>query len=611
MKLQEPLSFQNVNITGGFWADKQKTNRDVTIYAVRDRFRETGRFDAFACNWTVDSTIPKPHYFWDSDVAKWMEAVCYIISKSPDVRLLSEVDGLIDLIEKNQGEDGYFNIYHTVVEPENRFRYRSHHELYCLGHLIEAAVAYYNATGNGRFIDILDRYIDLVIKTFMQEGSADFHTPGHEEIELALFKLYRVRKDPKYAELAMFFINERGKHNEESARPDLFYPIQSQSDLPVRVRKTAEGHAVRACYLYSAMADAAAELQDEELKEVCDSIFRDITRRKMYITGGIGSTYKGESFTAQFDLPNDTAYNETCAAIGLAFFAERMKRLELNSEFADLTEREMYNGILSGLSLDGTSFFYENPLEINLKDRSRHKSAKKGDRLPIVSRQKIFDVSCCPPNLARFIASIGNTVFSQDQDTVYVHQFMESEAQFDGVQIKMETKYPENGKIYLHASGLNGKKLGIRIPGWCEEYHFSGSYSTSCGYALFTPAGDELALDIDFVMKPHFIYADPSVRADAGKMALSYGPVIYCLEGEDNAFDLHNVIIDRSIEPQIVFNETFGMNTIRCTGKILDATENLYNIAGTEHYSDVEVKLIPYYVFANRGESDMQVWFRA
>lgn len=612
MKKTQAVSFGNVDITGGFWEAKQKMNREVTLYSVRDRFTDTGRFEAFRFNWMPekDDEIPRPHFFWDSDVAKWLESACYIIRKHPDDELLAEVDDVIDLIEKNQQEDGYFNIYHTVVEPEMKFSNRDHHELYCLGHLIEAAVAYLDATGSSRFIDILDKYIDLVIRRFTVDRDVPFSTPGHEEIELALIKLYRAKKDKKYLDLARFFINERGQTDEY--RPDWAKASYYQSHAPVREQFTAEGHSVRACYLYSGMADLANETEEEELFNVCKKLFENISQKRMYITGGVGASHHGEAFTVDYDLPNDTAYTETCASIALYFFANRMKDLELNSVYADVAEKAMYNGIIAGVSLDGRSFFYENPLEINVSDHYRNVSVEADDRLPITQRLEVFGCSCCPPNLTRFIASIGDSVFSKSDNAIIMHQFMPLTADIDQVSVSVETNYPNDGKIDISLAGGKGKKFYIRIPGWCRNCNINSPFERVNGYAEIDITEDLFDISVDFDIVPDFMLANPGIRHDAGKAALICGPLVYCMEKKDNDFDLFDVMIDTSEPPVAEFSEKYGCSVITAKGFISDkeSFSALYGLKKEFGKIPVEAKFIPYHAFANEGETDMAVWFR-
>ncbi len=603
----EPVSFSDVHIYDGFWANRMKCNEEVTVYAVRDRFKETGRFEAFKFNWREGSSVPKPHYFWDSDVAKWIESVAFILTNKQNDELKADVEELIDLIEKNQCNDGYFNIYHTVVAPELRFKNRDNHELYCLGHLIEAAVAYYNATKSERLLDITDKYIDLVINVFCVEKSAEFVTPGHEEIELALIKLFRLRKNKKYLELALFFLNERGKQEEQTA--SWYNTSYNQGHVPVRNQTDARGHCVRACYLYSAMADAVKETGDEQLLNACKSLFDDIVTKKMYISGGIGSSHHGEAFTLAYDLPNDTAYSETCAAISLMMFADRMKDIDFDSKYADIVEREIYNGIISGVSLDGKAFFYENPLEINLSDRNKHISVlNAGEHFPITQRQEVFGCSCCPPNLTRFTASIADHIFSYRDDAFCIHQFMSCDTEINGVKIKMSTNYPADGNIKIGVTGASGKKLYIRIPSWCKEYSINSEYTVYNGYAVVDIKDENIELDISFNMEVRFFAASPFVRADSGKIAVMYGPVLYCMESTDNKFNHSEIALLTDSEAKVLFSDYFDCNIIEIKAKRVIGKNALYYDISDMETEDISVTLIPYYGFANRGESNMAVW---
>ncbi|MCQ2463186.1 MAG: glycoside hydrolase family 127 protein [Clostridia bacterium] len=597
-----PVSFTDIDITGGYWAKKQQLNRETTIHSVYNRFADTGRIKAFEFTWKEGSDEERPHFFWDSDVAKWMESAAYIIMKNPDEKLSSQLEQLIDLIEKNQLEDGYFNIFHTIVEPENRFKNRDHHELYCLGHLIEAAVAYKMSTDSDRFINILDKYIDLVIKEFVTDKTAAFVTPGHEEIELALIKLYRITKNKKYLDLAMFFIDERGKHNEHDIE---WCKINyNQSHLPVREQTEAFGHCVRACYLYSAMADAAKETGDQKLLEACRSLFDDIFYKKMYITGGIGSSNRGEAFTVPYDMPNDTAYNETCASIAFYMFANRMKDIELNSKYADAAELALYNGFISGLSLDGKSFFYENPLEINLVDRTRHTSVNEGDRLHITGRLEVFGCSCCPPNVTRYIATVADSVLSYDENGFYIHQFMPVKASVNGAEIKIDTEYPENGRIHIEIKNAAGKALYVRVPWW------SKAEKGENGYKCYEITENVFSADIDFDASPKFFVCSPKVRANAGKAALLKGPVVYCMEGVDNKFDLFDFVADTAAEIKEGYNAELDCTVLTVKGTVSEKTDALYFPDGEEKRIPAKAVFIPYAAFANRGETDMAVWVR-
>ncbi len=609
MKGFNAVSFRKVKITDGFWKNKMELNENTTVYAVRDRFEDTGRFEAFKFNWTEGSDIPRPHIFWDSDVAKWMESVAFILEKKDVPELRAQVEELIALMERNQQEDGYFNIAHTVVHPELKFKIRDNHELYCLGHFIEAAVAWKNATGCDRLIAVVDKYVDLVIKTFVQEKTAEFTTPGHEEIELALIKLYRLTKNEKYLKLAMFFIDERG--TKEEYVPDWCNPSYNQSHLPVREQKEAVGHSVRACYLYSAMADAVKETGDERLLEACKAIFDDIAAKKMYISGGIGSSRHGEAFTLAYDIPNDSAYSETCAAIALSMFADRMKDVELDSKYADVVERTIYNGILSGVSLDGKAFFYVNPLEINLSDRVRHISMTRADdSLPITRRQEVFSCSCCPPNITRFLSSIGDKIFSENDEAYAVHQYIPCEAEIGDAVLKLETAYPHNGKVKISVSGAKGKNLLLRIPGWCRDFSATQKYETVSGYAKISVLSDDFSVELDFVMKPVLYQASSAVRADAGKYAVMRGPVLYCFEEYDNPGIKHySLRLDGNcFEADCEFDSFFDCNTLSIKAVCVKQSDNLYDAVGNQEEEAVRIRMIPYFGFANREESDMAVW---
>ena len=608
MEKRTAVSYRNINITGGFWKDRQALNRNTTIYAVEDRFADTGRFEAFNFDYTPGSDKPKPHFFWDSDIAKWLESAAYILAKTPDKRLQARVDEVVENVQKHQDPNGYFNIYHTVVEPENRFRLMDHHELYCLGHLLEAAVALKEAVGDTRLLDCMSRYVDYVARVFVEEKSAAFKVPGHEEIELALYRAYRCTGDEKYRRLADHFINARGY----DARSIGGWCLDNycQNHMPVREQTEAMGHCVRACYLYAGMADAARYMDDPEMLDACRALFDDITLRKMYITGGIGSTHCGEAFTVPYDLPNDTAYTETCAAIALAMFANRMKDLELDAKYADTAELAMYNGILSGISLDGVGFFYENPLELNLSDRTRHTTVRDpGERLPITRRKEVFDCSCCPPNVTRFIASIGDYAYSADGDAVYVHQYFESEAVFDGVTLKADTAYPADGRVVLTLKGAKGKTLYARVPGWCRRFDADKPCCIKNGYAAFTVGQDDETFTLQFDMPVVTVCADPRVRANAGKVAVMRGPVVYCLEALDVSAPLADIRLPHDAAFSLKAGE-FGLPSITteavCTREF--SVKSLYMPLSDVKAATVPVTLIPYYAFANRAECDMRVW---
>ncbi len=594
------LDFKLTNITGGFWKEMQEKNQAVTIDAVYKRFKETGRFEAMKCNWK-EGMGNKPHIFWDSDVAKWIEGAAYVLAKHDDAKLSEKVEEIINDIESNQWEDGYFNVYYTVVEPKNRFKFRANHELYCAGHLIESAVAYYECTGKDRFLKIMMKYADLIYKVFVKEKSADFVTPGHQEIELALIRLYRCVKNKKYLDLCKFFIDNRG-NNDKDTNFENMNDKYAQNDIPARELKSADGHAVRAMYYYAAMADLAKETNDKQLFEVCKILYEDVTERKMCITGGIGSTYTGEAFTVPYDLPNMTVYNETCASIGLAIFADKMLENEIDSRYADIIERVLYNGIISGISLDGKSFFYENPLEISLKSQNRNVSTIIKDRLPITKRQEVFECSCCPPNINRVFASVEKYIYDMKDDVFYVNQYMDSIYDDGKHRIVQKTNYPFDRVVKINCTEI--EHIAIRIPNWCDEFYINVAYELKNGYAYIrNPQNIELKL----IMKPKFYMANTEVDDCANKVALLYGPMVYCVERIDNPINLHSIYIDIKTDFEIKYCEEYGVLTVNTKGFRRISSNKLYEEL-TEEYEKIGIKFIPYYAFANRDESDMLVW---
>ena len=599
------IDHRNVRITGGFWKKKMDLNRRVTMNAVYDRFHESGRIDAFRCDWK-EGMPNRPHIFWDSDVAKWMEGAAYILETDDNPALEEKVEQLVDWIEANQHEDGYFNIYYTVVEPDKRWTDRNCHELYCAGHLMEAACAYYNATGRDRFLNCMKKYADYIAKVFMEEHSAAFKTPGHEEIELALYKMYKTTGEEKYFDLMKYFLETRGQPDNNEAQ--IFQAAHyAQSHAPIRDQHEAFGHSVRAMYLYSGMADLANETGDEALLAACRDLFDDTTRRKMYVTGGIGSTNIGEAFTIPYDLPNARAYTETCASIGLMFFANRMFRADpvKSSKYADVVELEMYNGALSGLSLDGEKFFYENPLEINLTERHRITATNDREHFPITERVRIFGCSCCPPNLNRLLPALGDYFYGWDEaeGAVYVNQFGQSEFSLGDAHVTVETDYPLTGRVHVKAD----VPVYMRVPGWCRgNFRADAPHVTANGYARFD-AGE---FTIVYEMKPVLISANVSVTPNLGKAALKRGPVVYCAEGVDNGGDVHSLYFDRSTvrNADVEYSDFFSAPVITLPGfRIRNSSDDLYGPLD-EVYEFVKIRMIPYAAFANRGETNMLVW---
>ena len=585
----------------GFWKQKQELVRNVTVHAVYNRFSDTGRFEAFK----GDTSRFTPHIFWDSDVAKWVEGVAYLTMEKREPELEAIVDELVCDIEKMQDENGYFNIFYTVVEPENRFKYRGCHELYCAGHLMEAAVAYYNATGKKKLLDLMCKYADYIEKRFVIDKDTGFVTPGHEEIELALVRLYECTGEERYLKLSEFFVNQRGMHLEDGVA-DWSEHMYCQAHMPVREQRTAEGHAVRAVYLYCAMADLALKTGDIRLKKACEDIFDNIAEKRMYITGGIGSSQEGEAFTVDYDLPNEISYTESCAALGLALFANRMLLLDPDSKYADVVERAVYNGFMSSISLDGKSFFYTNPLEIIPIHHTRDVSvAGKSRWLPIMSRQEVFDCSCCPPNIVRFIPSIANLAYTKNEDTLFIHQYMDSVSDIEiggkKVRVTQKTAYPVDGKVQILVEG-GDINIAVRIPDWCDSY----KGETKKGYA-YLELKENSPVELDFKMEPVFIEADPRVLDNCGKYAVQRGPVVYCMEGVDNGEGLRDIRLDSKCEFTVEDSKEFLAPTLKIKAYRKEKSPTLYR-KKTDNYVETEATLIPYFAFANRGETEMQIW---
>lgn len=589
--------------------------------------------------------------FQDTDVAKWLEAVAYVLEISPDKDLERLADETIQLIGKAQCEDGYLNTYFTIKAPKLRWtNLKEGHELYTAGHMIEAAVAYYEATGKKAFLHIVERFADLICRVFGPEEGKCHGYPGHQEIELALIRLYRVTGREDYRRLAKYFIDQRGvgenyflAEEKEDGYSRIFpefagYDTKySQSHLPVREQRTAEGHAVRAVYMYCAMADLAGLYQDEGLMRACRTLWEDMVRRRMYITGSIGSSGILERFTTDYDLPNNCNYSETCASIGLALFGKRMAQLTRDASYMDAAERALYNTVLSGIAQDGKSFFYVNPLEVwpdNCMERTSKEHVK-----PV--RQTWFGVACCPPNIARTLASMGQYIYFTDGDTLYVNLYIsnraESELTGGRVRIEMESDLTNSGHVEIRAvrdGGAQSYSLALRIPDYAKTYTIrrdgraaaealEGQISLASdgiriekGYLYIEGIREkETALAIDFQVLPQFVRANPKVREDAGKAALVKGPLVYCLEETDNGGNLPAVFIDTRQKPEERYEEDLlgGVTTISFKGKRLTEDEwqdgALY--AGRKNrFEDVELRAVPYHCWNNREPGEMLVWMK-
>lgn len=615
------VGYDRTKITGGFWNTQQKLVRDVTIDAVYDRFDETGRFASLKGDWKEGMPF-KPHIFWDSDITKWMEGVAYYLQKKRDAALEDKMDMLVDRMEKLQAEDGYLNTYFITVEPEARFTRRLDHELYCAGHLVEGALAYYNATGKRKMLDMAIRYIDYIDQVFRIEHSAAFDTPGHQEIELALVKLYQFTGEDRYKKLAEYFMDNRGCSQKDRENTDCDQTA-FQSHLPVREQKTAEGHSVRLLYQCCGMADLALLNQEDEMAKACETLFENIVEKRMHITGGVGTTYRAESFTFDYHLPELTTYNETCASIALAMFCRRMWLIDADRKYADYAELALYNTMLSGMSLSGDRFFYENPLAANPKRNEFNQTRKEDiqEHLPILERVKVFDCSCCPPNLIRTIGSIGDYMYSVSEDTLYVHCYMDGEAQLQTqnqeIKLCQKTNYPYEGKIELQTKAEGSYTIALRIPSWCSSYRLAINGEVLCpslekGYAYLSrtwQANDRIVLELDMAVA--LVEANPRVPNLCGRVAVTRGPLVYCAEGIDNpAFSLRDVRIENTSDFQVSMETIFGRTMPMLYGQtiIRKDFQELYRLCGQDR-EHVTLKLIPYFAWANRGVTEMNVWF--
>lgn len=600
------LAFGNIIVKDGFWWFYSNLNRRVTVKAIYNRFKETGRFDAIRCNWH-EGEPNKPHIFWDSDVVKWIEGAAYLIQMQPEPELEKLIDEMVDIIAENQRKDGYFNSYYLSVDPSKIFTDRGHHELYCTGHAIEAAIAYHQATGKDKLLNCVLKNIDMIHRVFVEKQSAAFCTPGHEEIEHALLKLYEYLGDEKHLALARFFINQRGTNEKDEhfvREHTLISPFHkalelTQSNLPVREISEAVGHGVRSGYLYTAMAMLARIDNDKELQDACHRVFNDITNYKMSITGGVGADHDLERFSYRYDIPNSDTYNETCAAVAHAMFASAMQEIESNSCYGDRIERICYNGFLSGVSLSGDKFFYTNPLEIDRKKYAR------STYQPICERQKLFETSCCPPNVLRTLATISKYAYTVDGDRVYCNQFMESEAKLqiggEDAIITQSTDYPKSGRITFKYSG-KPVTLFIRIPDWCIEYEGK----TETGFARFELTdGDCVTLDLP--MEVHFIEANPCVQDDSGRYAVQRGPIVYCMEGIDNGENLRDITLLENSQISIACEDNIPAPVIYIGAERRPLTESLYSIKSNKRIP-FTARLIPYFSFSNREPTDMIVW---
>jgi len=602
----KPLPFTAVRLNDSFWAPRLQTTRAVTLPYNFEKCEDTGRISNFAKAGGLAEGEFEGIYFNDSDVYKVLEAAAYALSAEPDRSLERYVDDLIAKMAAAQRSDGYLNTFYTLNGLDKSWsNLKDMHELYCGGHMIEAAVAHHQATGKRTLLDVAIRFADLIDSIFGPGKRSG--VPGHEEIELALVKLYHTTGEERYLKLAQFFIDERGRTERRKV-----YGDYCQDHMPVREQTEIVGHAVRAMYLYCGMADVAAVTGDEGYIAAMERIWNDVVKRKMYITGGIGPSAHNEGFTVAYDLPNDSAYAETCAAIGMVLWNHRLNLLHADAKYVDVLERVLYNGMLSGVSLSGNRFFYTNPL------------GSKGNR----HRKEWFGCSCCPVNVVRFLSSLAGYVYAHRADTIYVNLFAAGSATIPlengAVSLVQDTRYPWDGRVAIgvkpHAeSGEQDFTLAVRFPGWCrssritingEEWSDGDSFHK--GYLIFRRTwreGDEVLIDLQMPVRR--VKAHPDVAANRGRTALMRGPLVYCLEGVDNGGEVRNLVLS----PDAILRAEFrpgllgGVTVIKGEAFAAfreDQGDRLYGPAARVERK--EFVAVPYYAWDNRAPGEMVVW---
>ena len=615
----DPVPFTSVKVTDNFWGQRLQASREVTIPLAFSKCEETGRYENF-----VKAAHPSDTYkvegfsFDDTDVYKTIEGASYSLQTYPDKKLQKYIDSVLVIVAGAQEPDGYLYTARTMnaKHPHNwagKERWVAvenlSHEFYNLGHMIEGAVAHYQATGKRNFLNIAIKYADCVCREIGNGPQQKKYVPGHQIAEMALVKLYMVTGDKKYLDQAKFFLDTRGY----TSRKDAY----SQAHKPVVEQDEAVGHAVRAVYMYSGMADVAAITGDSSYIKAIDKIWDNIVSKKIYITGGIGARHAGEAFGNNYELPNQSAYCETCAAIGNVYMNYRLFLLHGDAKYFDVLERTLYNGLISGVSLDGGSFFYPNPLSSNGK----------------YSRKPWFGCACCPSNVSRFIPSLPGYVYAVKNDQVYVNLYLSNKAELKvdkkKILLEQETGYPWNGDIRLKITqGNQDFTMKLRIPGWVRGNVLPGdlySYTdnqkpayqvavngqtvesdVNDGYLSIArkwKKGD--VVEVHFDMIPRIVKANPKVEADHGRVAVERGPIVYCAEWPDNRFNVHSILLNQ--HPQFKVTDKpellYGIRQITTDAQALS-----YDKAGKLVTKDVELTLIPYYAWAHRGEGDMEVW---
>lgn len=585
LKMIEQIDFSHVKINDNFWSPRLSKHVSATLPVCIDQIEnQTGRIRNFE-NAAKGEGEHSGIFFDDSDVYKALEGMAYSLINNPDPELEKKADEWIDKFAAAQQPDGYINTFYTLTGLDKRWTNMDKHEMYCAGHMIEAGVAYYQATGKRKLLDVCIRMTDHMMSQF---GPGKRHwVPGHEEIELALVKLYQTTQEQKYLDFAYWLLEERGHGHGTMGDEGKWDPVYYQDIVPVRQLTDISGHAVRCMYLYCGMADVAALKNDTGYIAAIDRLWDDVVHRNMYITGGIGSSRDNEGFTEDYDLPNLDAYCETCASVGMVLWNQRMNQLTGDSKYIDVLERSLYNGALAGISLGGDRFFYVNPLE------------SKGDH----HRQEWYGCACCPSQLSRFLPSIGNYIYASSDDALWVNLYIGNTGQIrigeTDILLTQETDYPWDGSVKLTISTSQPleKEIRLRIPNWCKTYDLSINgkrinVSEEKGYAVIKDwkSQDVIALDMD--MPVEIVAADPHVKENLGKRAIQRGPLVYCMEEIDNPeyFDQIQLSPSTTFQTAFVSDILNGIKTIKTNGRAQSAT------------------FIPYYAWDNRKAGKMRVW---
>ena len=585
LKMIEQIDFSHVKINDNFWSPRLSKHVSATLPVCIDQIEnQTGRIRNFE-NAAKGEGEHSGIFFDDSDVYKALEGMAYSLINNPDPELEKKADEWIDKFAAAQQPDGYINTFYTLTVLDKRWTNMDKHEMYCAGHMIEAGVAYYQATGKRKLLDVCIRMTDHMMSQF---GPGKRHwVPGHEEIELALVKLYQTTQEQKYLDFAYWLLEERGHGHGTMGDEGKWNPVYYQDIVPVRQLTDISGHAVRCMYLYCGMADVAALKNDTGYIAAMDRLWDDVVHRNMYITGGIGSSRDNEGFTEDYDLPNLDAYCETCASVGMVLWNQRMNQLTGDSKYIDVLERSLYNGALAGISLGGDRFFYVNPLE------------SKGDH----HRQEWYGCACCPSQLSRFLPSIGNYIYASSDDALWVNLYIGNTGQIrigeTDILLTQETDYPWDGSVKLTISTSQPleKEIRLRIPDWCKTYDLSINgkrinVPKEKGYAVIKDwkSQDVIALDMD--MPVEIVAADPHVKENFDKRAIQRGPLVYCMEEIDNPVYFDQIQLSPSTTFQTAFASDIlnGIKTIKTNGRAQSAT------------------FIPYYAWDNRKAGKMRVW---